>query len=218
MPKSLSRRALVAAAAVLLSSPAMAAETKLVPAAKVFPFLESYLKLPAAERSRFTLAYRLTSGGKPVPGLKVWVVEANARTPLPIAADGRVGRLPTLAQLKSATLEFEAPQSQKFAIDLSVEPLVGPAAELDAGELAAAVAQASIGSKKAAGLIGFAVPRMECVKFVGVSGGVAVYADGRTAPLPTMAGAPVYAPSAWKGVKAVRFSTAPTRMMIGPSK
>ena len=64
----LSRRGLIAAvAATAVAGPALAAE-RLVPAGKIFPFLDVYLKIPPAERNRFTLGDRFTSGGKPAAG------------------------------------------------------------------------------------------------------------------------------------------------------
>lgn len=215
----LSRRGLIAAvAASAVAGPAFAAE-RLVPVGKIFPFLDVYLKIPAAERSRFTMAYRFTAGGKPAAGLKLSIVEGGQRTPLPVGPDGRALRLPTLQQLQSkAQVAVEAAAGQKFGVSLSVEPLVRPAAEMSAPELAMAVTQAASGAKRAAGVMGFAVPKFERVWLFGAQGGQVVYANGAKAALPVVKGAPVFDPAAHRNAKTLLFAKAPARMEIGPAK
>eukprot|EP01041_Mallomonas_annulata_P024831 gene24831-45722_t len=63
-----SRRTLLTlmGALALAPSAALAADGKQVDAKKVFPYLDAYLKLPAADRSRFRLAYYVKSNGKPL--------------------------------------------------------------------------------------------------------------------------------------------------------
>ena len=219
MTAATSRRAfLAAAAATALAGPALAAGSKTVPCDKAFPFLDNYLKIPAAERTRFTLAYYLQVDAKPPKNLKGWLGEGAARAPVPIAADGRVQRLPTLAQLKAKTpLSFDVPETTKFSVNMVIEPLVRPAAEISAADLALAVAQAAKGAKKAAGLMSVAVPKMESVVFKGVSAGTVVHADGRTAALPVIKGSPVFEPGKQKGATTLKFARAPSQMMIAPA-
>jgi hypothetical protein len=216
----LSRRGLIlAAAAAAVAGPALA-EEKVVSLAGRFPFLDTYLKIPAGQRTRFTLGYYFTSEGKPVTGVKVWIIENGARTLLPIGPDGRVLRLPTLAQLKSkAQLAIEGPSDRKYGITLNVEPIARPAVELDAQDLALAVSQAAFGAKSAAGLLGFVVPKMERVYFNKAKGATVIYADGRRAPLPLFQKkVPVFDPADHKGAKTIVFTQAPVQMSIGPAK
>lgn len=210
---SMSRRGLlVGAAAFAVAGPA-AAET--VAIAKAFPFLEAYLKLPPQERNRFTLAYYLTRDGKPAEDLKVWIADGATKTPVPVGPKGKLERLPTLAQLQSKSVKtvFDAPETAKLGINLAVEPTARPAPEMDAAELALAVAQAAKGAKKAAGLVGFAVPKLQKVRIRAASGQV-VFADGRTQALPIEAGSVVFEPAKLKGAVKLRFPAAPERMLI----
>ncbi|HWE44749.1 MAG TPA: hypothetical protein VG407_01865 [Caulobacteraceae bacterium] len=106
---------------------------KSVPVSKAFPYLENYLKLPPAERSRFTLGYFLTLGGKPATNVKVWLVDGGKRTALPVGAEGQMQRTPNLGELeRNATVVLDAPPTTKFRLQLQVEPLVPRGVEMDA--------------------------------------------------------------------------------------
>jgi hypothetical protein len=207
--------ALAVMAVAAVAAPAQAAE-KLVPLNKVFPYLEQYLKLPPAQRSRFVVAYRVLQGGKPAAGVKFWIVEGATRTPIALAADGKVTSLPNLHQVEAGQLAAEAPPQAKFGVNFSVEPLIIPGADMDATALAASVDQAQAGAKKAAGVMGFAVPTMERIYFSGVSGGELVWADGKRTPMPTAHGMPFFDAASGRKAKAVHFAQAPARMSIGP--
>lgn len=214
-----SRRAFALAvlAATAVAGPAMAAE-KLVPLAKVFPYLEQYLKIPPAQRSRFVVAYRMLQGGKPVSGAKFWIVEGATRTPIALGPDGKVLSLPNLHQVQTGQLAAEAPPQAKFGINFDIEPLIIPGADMDAGALAASIDQAQAGAKKAAGLMGFAVPNMERIYFSGVSSGEIVWPDGKRTPMAISHGMPVFDAATGRKAMAVHFAKAPARMSIGPAK
>mgnify|MGYP001550108757 CR=1 FL=1 len=212
-----SRRHLLAALAVLaLAAPAHAADRVVTaPMKKVFPYLEAYLSMPPAERSRFAMAYRLTVDGAANPGLKVAIVRGAERTPLPLDGFGRIARLPNLAMLKSdAKVELAGPQGHKIGLALELEPNVAAAAEMDAHALALACDQATTGAKKAAGVLGFAAPRLDRVVFQGAAGGQAVNAQGRATPLAMVKGNPVFDPAKTPDAKAIRFTRAPTRLYL----
>jgi hypothetical protein len=205
------RALLVGLAALALSSSAWADGGKVVPAAKVFPFLEAFLKVPAAQRGRLQLAYALRHDGKPATGVKATLVEAGgARIPLPIAGNGRFERLPTLAQLQAkAQIALDAPAGSKFGISLDFSPALKPSQDYDARELVAAVDEANAAMAKAAGPLSLALPDMTGVTFAKAETGVAVFPDGRTQPLPVVAGAPVFRPAQFKTATRVRLSRMP---------
>lgn len=208
------RRGLLAGLAAFAAAAPAAAKSREI--GKAFPYLEAYLELPPAERSRFSLAYYLGRDGQPAEGMKVWLADGAAKTPLTVGARGRVERLPTLAQLRSesARVVFDVPDKAKLSLNLQVEPNVCLAPEMDAVELALAVAQAAKGARKAAGLVGFAVPKFDKVVFVRGGGGQAVFADGRVRALPVEKGAAVFEPAALKGAVKLRFAATPERMLI----
>ena len=210
------RRALLASAAALAATPAVAAANKTVEVGKAFGYLENYWKLPAAERSRFVPAYYLMRDGKPATGLKAVIVHGAVRTPVNISARGRVTPLPTLAQIRAkAKLEIEVPASTKFSMTMAIEPALRPAAEMSASDLALAVAQASKGAKKVAGLMSLAAPTLDRIVFQGVTAGTVVHTDGRSTALPLMGTKPYFAPAKLKTAKTLRFDRAPYQMVVG---
>ena len=207
------RRLLPALAVILaVASPALAAE-KVVEIGKAFPFLKGYLELPAAERSHFTMAYYLKVGSQPLTA-PVWIMEGDKRTPLALGPTGKVGRLPSLAQLAEAKLVIGVDPAAKINATIGVEPLTPPAADLDAHELAAAIAQAAVGEKKAVGIMAMAMPKLSNVGFVGVPAGEVEFADGHRAPLPTVKGLLTYDPTAQPNARRIRLPKVPDKLDI----
>jgi hypothetical protein len=206
-------RSFAAVLLVLAIAGPAAAAGKQVEAAKVFPRLDAYLKLPPAERSRFTIAYYLHVGPQPLTA-PMFLVEGERRTPVPLRADGKVMRLPTLAQLDKATVEVGVDAATRISNTIGLEPLVAPAADLDARELAAAVAQAGPGMKKIAGVFAMALPTPKAVMFVGAPSGEAELADGRRVPLPLVKGVPAYDPAVLPNARRIRLAKVPTKLDI----
>jgi hypothetical protein len=211
------RRALIAAGlAAGLPGVALAGPARTVPAKKLFPYLDLYLGIPPAERNRFTLGYFLKRDGKPFTGAGFTLIGANgARTPLPVAANGRFSRSPSLADLKAnAQVEIAVPGEGKFQLNMEMEPLVPMAEVMNAGDFAAAIAQCGVAIKKHAGVLGFAVPKITQVAFVGVPAGTAVLAGGKTAALPLLKTLPAYSPSGLPGATQLKFAKAPARAVL----
>jgi hypothetical protein len=217
------RAALAAVLAVAMAGGAAAQEKPKAPpqVGKAFRFLDAYLKIPAAERNRFTLSYYLRQPGDrpPPPGVRMFVVQGGQRTELPIAANGRVTH-PTLAMLtnKAATLVVDKPTPDlTLGFDMELEATARPAAQMNAAELTGAIDQANRGIKRAAGVIGMVAPKMAGVKLEGAGSGEVVLADGRRAPLPVVAGAPAFMPASFPGAQTLVLARAPTRVLIGPA-
>jgi hypothetical protein len=213
----IARRILFAAfAALSIASAAHAADrTVTPPLKKVFPYLDGYLSLPTAERSQFHLAYRIMLDGKPSPLVRLSFVDGAQHTPVAIGPDGRIGRLPSLAALKAdQKAELTCPEGHKMNLVLDVEPSMAPAAEMDARALATASQQATLGAKKAAGVLGFAAPRLDRVVFEGAAGGQLVTAQGKATALKVVKGNPVFDPGRQADAKLIRFSRAPRRLLL----
>lgn len=215
---TLDRRALLAAAlgAAAAAGPALADAPRTVPAKKLFPYLDLYLSIPPAERTRFTLGYYLKRDGKPFSGAGFVLLGAGgARTPLPLAASGRFARTPSLADLKAdAQVELPPAGQGKFQLSMEMEPLVAMAETMNAGDFAAAIAQCAAAIRKKAGLLGFAVPKITQAAFIGVPSGAAVLPGGRTAALPLVKALPAYNPAALPGATQLKFSRAPARAIL----
>jgi hypothetical protein len=214
------RRSLLAGIAALASlamaGAAHAADRVVTaPLKKAFPYLDGYLSLPVGERDRFTVAYRLLIDGAASPALKLAVLSGAERTPWPMEADGRIGRLPTLAMLKSdRKIEIAGPEGHKVNLVLDIVPTVAPAPEIDAHALALAAIQATAGARKAAGVLGFAAPKLDRVVFEGAAGGQAVNTQGRATPLAVVKGNPVFDPALHADVRLIRFSKPPRRILL----
>jgi len=219
---SLTRRSLVAVAfAAVAVGPAFAADgPKTFPAKKMFPFLDLYLGIPPADRTRFTLAYYLRSNGKPATGVVLTLISASgARSTIPVGADGRLLKTPSVADLKDDQIGIEkSDPAAKFQLSMEMQPTARMAEALPAGEVAAAVVQCRTAIKAKAGAIGFAAPKIEQVVFAGVTAGTAVFADGRTAALPLYKGMPAYDPAALAGVASLKFAKAPSRALLAAKK
>jgi hypothetical protein len=186
---------------------------------KVFGFLDRYLAIPPAERNRFVLAYTFMLDGKPAGGLRATILEADGRrTPLALAPDGRALRLPTAAQLASASLVADVPAGTKLGVRLGLEPLIAPAQELAARDLEQSLVQANAGMAKAGGLIAFALPKLTGVSFLGAGSGKARLANGSEVPLPVADGAPFYDPKALKGAAVIVLARVPGRLVFKDNK
>ncbi len=212
------RFVLIAAAVLAFATTAATPAEKSVPTGKAFPYLENYLRLPAAERSHFTVGYFLTIGGKPAAGVKAWLIDGAKRTPMTVGADGRVLRTPNLGELeRKAMVLFDAPPQTKFGLQLQIEPLVTRGAEMDAQALALATVQADAAVRKAAGVLGFAAPHMTRVYFKDSTGGEAVFADGHAVKLGVLKSFAFYDIDTEHGAKTIRFTKPPSLAMIGPA-
>jgi hypothetical protein len=208
----LQARLLAAALMAAIATPALA--EKIGPAAKAFPYLEKFLKVPAGERARVRLGYTLSLNDKPLANLKATLIEASgARTPLPVNASGAFDRLPTLAQLEGgARLSLDLPEDAKVGTTLNFATQLNPATEYDTRELAATVTEANTVIGKAAGPMGMLLPKMTGISFVKAAGGVAILADGRTLPLPQIKETPYFRPEDFKGAVRVKLTKSPTKV------
>jgi hypothetical protein len=209
---------LMAAALAAAATPALA--EKSVPANKVLPFLDKFLKVPPAERSRVRLTYAVRHDGQPMPNLKATLVEKNgARTPLPVNADGYFDHLPTLAQLDGdPVITFDVPPDFKMGAAMNFGTQLKPAAEYDVRELAATVDEANSVIGKAAGPMAIMAPKMSGVAFPKADSGVVVFADGRTQPLPEAKETPYFRPVDFKGAVRVKLTKTPTKVGLYDGK
>ena len=76
-------------------------DTQTIPAGKVFPFLDTYLGLPPAERDHFRLVYGVTGDG-PLENAHLTLKRSSGDVPIQVAADGHILTEPSPADLKSA--------------------------------------------------------------------------------------------------------------------
>jgi hypothetical protein len=211
--------ALILAAAVLAAaSPAFA--EKSVEATKALPFLDKFLKVPPAERTRLKLTYAVRHEGQKLPTLKATLVERNgARTPLPVDAEGYFERLPTLAQLEGdPALVFDVPVGWKMRTMMQFGTTLKPGQDYDARELSATVTEANTVIGKAAGVMAIMAPKMTGIAFPKAEGGMVTFAGGRTAPLPIAEGVPYFRPADHKGAVRVKLTKSPVKVAFYDGK
>lgn len=212
------RTTLLALAALVPAGLAGAAhaETKTVEAGKMFPYLDLYLGLPAAQRSRFGPAYSLRHDGQPARDVRlVLLAPGGARTPLPVGPDGRILRIPTLTELAARSkVELTKPDGVKVSLMLDFLARVAPAASLDAADLTGAINQCDAAIKAKAGLLGFAAPKIRRVILHGAGSGTAINAQGAGRALPLMDGHPAFDPEQMPGTLTVKLARAPSAILL----
>ncbi len=195
------------------ASPTGLAE-KTVDALKLFPMLEKFYAIPSADRSKLALGYAILNERKPSPDVHLTLVVGERRTPLALAPDGKLMRLPTSADLAAhAQVTVSAPHGAKLSSRLDLGSSIAPAQEISAADCTLAIAQANAAIRRVAGMVmSFMAPHISRAAFPGAGSGVAVAADGKTTPLPVVKGVPVYDPNAIKGAKTLRFTHAPSHV------
>ena len=211
---------LILAAAVLASTAGPAFAEKSVEATRALPFLDKFLKVPPAQRSRLKLSYAVRHDGKPQPDLRAVLVErGGARTPLPVDEEGYFERLPTLAQLEAdPAIVFDVPVGWKMSTMMTFGTQLKPAQDYDARELAATVAEANTVIGKAAGIAALMAPKMTGVIFPKAVSGSVVFADGHSAPLPKTNEFPYFRPADHQGAVRVKLTRTPTKVAFYDGK
>jgi hypothetical protein len=196
--------ALMATSAVAQAPPA----ESLIAADKLFFMLDKFYATPPADRSKLAVHYTIMQNKKPAPNIRLTLVANGKRTPLPVAPDGEVQRLPTAEEL--AAHPQIAVGGGAVQVTLGLWSSIRPSEEISAADCALAIAQANSTMKRAAGVMAMLAPQVKVTTFPGAGSGVAVMADGKTTPLPLFKGAPAYDPVAIKGAKTIRLAKAPT--------
>lgn len=221
MSPMMTRAAALAVALMMTAgvvAPAHADEIS-VPTGKAFPFLEKFLKLPPADKTRFRLIYSPRFDGKPISGQKATLIEASgARTVIPIGADGFFERTPSLAQLSDAKVVFDAPAGAKFGSMMSFVTTLKPDTDYEVKELVATVEETNSVIRRQAGPAAMLAPKMGGVAFVKAAGGVAVFPDGRTKPLPQVKETPYFLAEDFQGAVQVKLTKTPTKVGFYPKK
>lgn len=191
-----------------VAGPALAERS--VPANRILPYLDRYLTLPAGQRSHFVPAYFIQRDGAPVANLTARIGEARFRT----NAEGRFLPLPTLEQWRSGEMVLDVAEGERFSVQLQVLATVRRAAEMPASDLATAVSQANAAVRRAAGVLGFAVPRIDRIVLRGAREATVVDAQGRRRTLPVQQGHPTFVPSDHAGARTVACTHVPGRLLI----
>lgn len=215
------RRHLLALLAAVAASPplAVAADFKIVPIDKAFPFLAAYLALPVAERSRFYLAYRAMRDKHPALDARAMIIAPNgARTPMIFDHIGAVARLPSLAELKSAAnVEID---SAPFQLGVELRCATAPSTRIEVAELVASLAQVNLAVSRVTGALSLIIPKLTAAYFPDAVGAQALMGDGHVVALPVYTApiigqVPYIEPGMLAGAKTVMLARAPSRIVLG---
>ncbi|WP_443750677.1 hypothetical protein [Asticcacaulis solisilvae] len=216
---------LLGASLLALATGAAGAEkSKAIPSPSLFPYLDTYLNLPANTRDRYHLSYVVGTQGGQKSDFHMTLNRPSGDVALSIAPDGEILPLPTLADLKDKTpVTIQAPDGSRFGMSLRVAATIEMAKTYDATPLKASIEQARSGAKKAAGLLAVAVPDFQTVCFAGTLSGTATLANGKTVALPGIkqagdvpAGTPCFTPSALPDARTIALDRAPRVIYIQP--
>jgi len=176
-------------------------------AGKAFPHIEVFLKLARTSQSDFTVAYYVRRDSQPAGDANAVLYDGGQMIPLPIAPDGRVGRLPTLDEIRShAMVSFTTADNARLNVRIGLAPITPPAPIMGAAPLERAIRQANAAIHHLAGPFGVVVPKLKSALFDGAEGGVAILADGTTTPLPTKKDSPFFDPSKMHNVVSLTFT------------
>jgi hypothetical protein len=190
-----------------------------VPLAKAFPYLAAYYGLAADQRSHFYIGYRAVRNRRPISEFSATIVgPGGAATPLAVDARGFVTRPPSAEQMKAGgDLVIATPDAN---LGLELRASIAPAAQVETGALAAALAQVNTDIAKFAGALSLVAPKMTAAYFPDAGVGRAVLADGQASPLPVFA-SPIVGPVAYfepasqSAARMVVLSRAPSRIVLG---
>jgi hypothetical protein len=184
--------------------------TRLVPVKKAFPFYDIYLGLPPEGRDGFRLGYRFgVAPGSARPQINY--VLGDTRIPLQVGASGQVLNMPNAAMYSNGALEVAGGQPRS-SVTLDLEAIVPLSRTISVAAATNPLTDYSGAIRRAGPLAAFA-PRLTAIRFVGVTGGEAVFGDGRRVPLGAAPGGGVmFKPSApaMRGATTLSFATAPT--------
>jgi hypothetical protein len=218
--EAMRRRHLLALMTAALAAPRIAfADAKILPIDKAFPFLAAYLGLPAAQRSRFYLAYRAMRDKRPALDARATIIAANgARTPVMFDRFGAVARLPSLLELKSAaSVEID---STPFQLGVELRCATPPSTRIDVSELSASLAQVNLAVTKVAGAFSLIIPKLTAAYFPDAVGAQALMSDGHTVALPVYSApivgvVPYIEPGMLAGARTVMLARPPSRIVLG---
>ena len=219
------RRVIGLAAATLMAFAAQASvagaagmKSRDVEASKVFAYLDTYLNLPPEQRSGFVLSYRFQTTGTQVAP-RLFLLRGAEQIVLPIAADGRVELLPSLADLKArAHVLLQAPEGIKVSETLDLMATQPMRADYAATDFNVGLEQVNRAVKKIAGPLSLMAPKMTKVVFVGAGSGEIIDASGHASPMPVTADGPAFSPLTTPSARAVRLARAPSRIAFATAK
>jgi len=186
-----------------------------------FPGYKGFLNLSPAERSQIDVYYLLRIKRCDASKVSATLNDGGRSLPLRIAPDGRIGPLPTRAQMNGgATITTVRPESCSVAMKLKVTTTQGLRTSYDAQGLAQGVDQGNRAMNRIAGILAIGLDKLDRVYFIGGGDAVAISDNGQKQPLPRStgkgdypAGTPYFIPGQMRGVTRIQMSHQPSNVL-----
>jgi hypothetical protein len=217
-------RLCLAAIALTLSAavPAQAQENEREagPMSRLLPHLDSYLEIPAEERSHFRIDYVVGSRNGAAPDeIGLWYFVDDQRTDLALDSRYRITNLPAAdiyAENPSVWVN-QPPGSMSMNLIFAYDGPVG--LSFDQDDLRLGLGQANQAMRQAAGVASLFAPRLDVLVFVfdgPVPEAVAVHEDGRRTALTVQENRATYRPQDrnHRNVVRLEFGEAPVRVLF----
>ncbi len=182
------------------------AQARSIEVKKVFGFYDIYLGLPVSDRDGFAMAYQLRSRDGANVRPQMSYILAHVRTPIEVAANGRIITMPDLNMYRSGRVEIAAGQPSG-SITMNIEPIMALSRTIAVSGAQNSINDYASAVRRAGPLAAFA-PKLNGITFKGVASGEAVLADGRRVALPIGNGGVVFRPSV-PGVRGATTLTFP---------
>jgi hypothetical protein len=188
---------------------------------QVFPMLKGFLSIPSAQRDQISLGYTLKVKNAPASQIKIQLIDQGQTSPISIDKDGVISPLPSLTQLKrGAEIHLTGPQKASASLKLKIYSTQGLKTTYDAQGLSRGITQGNSASKKLAGVLAAALPKLDRVYFIGATNGRLSLSNGNTMALPMTtkageypAGTPYFVGSQYQGAVTINFTKSPNSVM-----
>ena len=149
-----------------LSFPALADEAR--PAAKVsklFPFFETYIELPEADRSHFDIEYTIKASDPALDAFAMWISPDGERIDIPLDENGHPDLSSIAPYVASDPMVFTSLPKGGGSVDVQPTPRISLSDRIAISDLLKAVEQTNSAIKKEAGMMSFAAPVVKRVVF-----------------------------------------------------
>ena len=214
--------AVLAAGLVVASAASQSVEREIGPLTRLFPHWQTYLDLPAGDRSHFTLAYVIGSNrGIAVENVRIWYQSGAEAIELDLAPDGQVLNPPDSATLQAAPMTWVNQPQGGMSVSMSFQAQLGSATEIDRLDTLLALEQANQAMRLTGGVAALFAPAFKTLVFVfdGTAPDAwAVRSDGRRTPLLVQEDRAIYRPNDrdLRDVERLVFARAPVRVLLDP--
>lgn len=187
-------------------SPAFADGVKTLKPDKVFAYYDKFLKLPPDKKNAIKVDYYLINNGGNIKAFNL--IYKNQRLKIPYDKSGKILFAPNLDQMQNGLIEIAA--VGKGGITIDAKPNLPLNSHYEIAQINDALSDLN-STMSLAGALSLALPKLNSVKFVGTSSGVAILRDGRRIPISENKNGIIFNPalSKYRGAVAVELNKNP---------